>query len=79
MLKRRNRLTNLNHVRQDISLRLNELMAQHNVSLDELAQITCWSLLYLQAIADGRATPNIGGLNYIASLFDLKLKIEFVE
>ena len=79
MLKRKSRTTNLNHTRQEIGRQLNELMNQSNLKLKELATITSWSTLYLQAITEGRTTPNIGELNYIASIFDRKLKIEFVE
>ena len=79
MLKRKNRTTNLNHTRQEIGRQLNELMNQNNLRLNELAAITSWSALYLQTVTEGRTTPNIGQLNYIASIFDRKLKIEFVE
>ena len=79
MLKRKNRTTNLNHTRQDIGRQIKELMTQHNICLNEMATITSWSVFYLQAIIEGLATPNIGEVNYFASLFDRKLKIEFVE
>ncbi len=79
MLKRKNRTTNLNHTRQEIGRQLKELMTQHKLTLTELATITGWSVFYLQAIIEGQATPNIGEVNYFASLFDRKLKIEFIE
>ncbi len=79
MLKRKNRTTNLNHTRQEIGQQLKELMTQHNVTFNEMATITGWSVFYLQSITEGHATPNIGELNYFASLFDRKLKIEFIE
>ena len=79
MLKRKNRTTNLNYTRQEIGRQLKELMTQHKLTLTELAAITSWSVFYLQAIIEGHATPNIGELNYFASLFDQKLKIEFIE
>ena len=65
MLKKRQRLTNLNHTRAEIACQLQQLMTEHQLPF------------YLQALLEGRATPNIGELNYLASIFDRKLKIEF--
>ncbi len=64
MLKKRQRLTNLNHTRAEIAGQLQQLMAEHQLQIDKFAQL--------------RANPNIGELNYLASIFDHKLKIEFV-
>ncbi len=34
--------------------------------------MTSWSPIYLQALINGQATPNIGELNYLMSLFHKK-------
>lgn len=78
MLKKRQRLTNLNHTRVEIAGQLQQLMAEHQLQIDKFAQLTSWTPFYLQALLEGRANPNIGELNYLASIFDHKLKIEFV-
>ena len=77
MLKKRQRLTNLNHTRAEIACQLQQLMTEHQLQTDEFARLTSWTPFYLQALLEGRATPNIGELNYLASIFDRKLKIEF--
>ena len=76
--KKRQRLTNLNHTRTEIAGQLQQLMAEHQLQIDKFAQLTSWTPFYLQALLEGRANPNIGELNYLASIFDHKLKIEFV-
>ena len=78
MLKKRQRLTNLNHTRAEIAGQLQQLMAEHQLQIDKFARLTSWTPFYLQALLKGRANPNIGELNYLASIFDHKLKIEFV-
>ena len=78
MLKKRQRLTNLNHTRAEIAGQLQQLMAEHQLQIDKFARLTSWKPFYLQALLEGRANPNIGELNYLASIFDHKLKIEFV-
>ena len=79
MFTKTQRLINLNHTRQDISRPFKQLMAEHNLTLNDLARMTSWSPLYLQMITDYKATPNIGEINYLASLFDKKIRIEFVD
>ena len=78
MLEKRQRLINLQYLRQDIARNLKNLLAENGLSIAELAQITQWQPMHLQAIVDSRATPNVGELNYLASIFDRKIKIEFV-
>lgn len=78
MLKKRQRLTNLNHTRAEIAGQLQQLMTEHQLQFVEFARLIGWAPLYLQALLEGRATPDIGELNYLASIFDRKLKIEFV-
>lgn len=53
-------------------------MTEHQLQFAEFARLIGWAPLYLQALLEGRATPDIGELNYFASIFDRKLKIEFV-
>ena len=79
MLEKRQRLINLQYLRQDIARNLKKLLAENSLSIAELAQITQWQPMHLQAIIDSRATPNVGELNYLASIFDRKIKIEFVS
>ncbi len=79
MLEKRQRLINLQYLRQDIARNLKNLLAENSLSIAELAQITQWQSMHLQAIIDSRATPNVGELNYLASIFDRKIKIEFVS
>lgn len=79
MLKKRQRLINLQYLRQDIARNLKNLLAENSLSIAELAQITQWQSMHLQAIIDSQATPNVGELNYLASIFDRKIKIEFVS
>ena len=78
MMKKRQRTTNLKNLRQDIAGILQNLLTENRLSITELAQITCWSPLYLQTLINGQATPNIGEMNYLASIFGRKIKIEFV-
>lgn len=77
MLKKRQRLTNLNHTRAEIAGQLQQLMTEHQLQFAEFARLIGWTPLYLQALLEGRANPDIGELNYLASIFDRKLKIEF--
>ena len=79
MLEKRQRLINLQYLRQDIARNLKNLLAENGLSIAELAQITQWQPMHLQAIVDSRATPNVGELNYLASIFDRKIKIELVS
>lgn len=79
MLEKRQRLINLQYLRQDIAWNLKNLLAENSLSIAELAQITSWQPMHLQAIIDSRTTLNIGELNYLASIFDRKIKIEFVS
>ena len=60
MLKKRQRLTNLNHTRAEIAGQLQQLMAEHQLQIDKFAQLTSWTPFYLQALLEGRANPNIG-------------------
>ena len=78
MLNKRQRLTNLNHTHAEIAGQLQQLMAEHQLQIDKFAQLTSWTPFYLQSLLEGHANPNIGELNYLASIFDHKLKIEFV-
>ncbi len=79
MLEKRQRLINLQYLRQDIAWNLKNLLAENSLSIAELVQITSWQPMHLQAIIDSRTTLNIGELNYLASIFDRKIKIEFVS
>ncbi len=79
MLEKRQRLINLQYLRQDIARNLKNLLAENSLSIAELVQITSWQPMHLQAIIDSRTTLNIGELNYLASIFDRKIKIEFVS
>ena len=79
MLEKRQRLINLQYLRQDIARNLKNLLAENSLSIAELVQITSWQPMHLQAIIDSRTTLNIGELNYLASIFDRKIKIEYVS
>ena len=58
MLKKRQRLTNLNHTRAEIACQLQQLMTEHQLQTDKFARLTSWTPFYLQALLEGRATPN---------------------
>jgi len=79
MLTKSQRLTNLKQLRQNIGVLLKEQMSEHQLSINDLSQVTGWPPLFLQAIIDNRANLNIGEINFLASLFDRRVKIEFVE
>ena len=50
MLKKRQRLTNLNHTRAEIACQLQQLMTEHQLQTDKFARLTSWTPFYLQAL-----------------------------
>ncbi len=79
MFSKNKRLTNLRQVRQDISQLLQKEIQQHNTSIRELSKITGWSELYWQAVLEARANLSISDVNYLASLFECRLKIDMCD
>ncbi len=79
MFSKNKRLTNLRQVRQDISQLLQKEIQQHNTSIRELSKITGWSELYWQAVLEARANLSISDVNYLASIFECHLKLEFTQ
>ena len=79
MFSKNKRLANLRQVRQDISQLLQKEIQQHNTSIRELSKITGWSELYWQAVLEARANLSISDVNYLASLFECRLKIDMCD
>ena len=79
MFSKNKRLANLRQVRQDISQLLQKEIQQHNISIRELSKITGWSELYWQAVLEARANLSISDVNYLASLFECRLKIDMCD
>ena len=79
MFSKNKRLANLRQVRQDISQLLQKEIQQHNISIRELSQITGWSELYWQAVLEAKANLSISDVNYLASIFECHLKLEFTQ
>ena len=76
MFSKNKRLANLRQVRQDISQLLQQEIQKQNISIRELSKITGWSELYWQAVLEARANLSISDVNYLASLFECRLKID---
>ncbi|MCX4349095.1 MAG: helix-turn-helix transcriptional regulator [Alphaproteobacteria bacterium] len=79
MLQKRQRLTNLKNLRLDIARILQNLLTENKLTITELAHMTSWSPIYLQALINGQATPNIGELNYLMSLFHKKIQLTLTD
>ena len=76
MFSKNKRLANLRQVRKDISLLVQTEIQKQNISIRELSRISGWSELYWQAVLEARANLSISDVNFLASLFDCKLKID---
>ena len=76
MFSKNKRLASLRQVRKDISLLVQTEMQRQNISIRELSRISGWSELYWQAVLEARANLSISDVNFLASLFDCKLKID---
>ena len=76
MFSKNKRLANLRQVRKDISLLVQKEIQKQNISIRELSRISGWSELYWQAVLEARANLSISDVNFLASLFDCKLKID---
>ena len=79
MFSKNKRLANLRQVRQDISQLLQQEIQKQNISIRELSKITGWSELYWQAVLEARANLSISDVNYLASLFECRLKIDMCD
>ena len=79
MLQKRQRLTNLKNLRLDIARILQNLLTENKLTIAELAHITSWSQIYLQALINGQATPNIDKLNYLMLLFHKKIQLTLTD
>ena len=79
MFSKNKRLANLRQVRKDISLLVQTEMQRQNISIRELSRISGWSELYWQAVLEARANLSISDVNFLASLFDCHLKLEFTQ
>ena len=79
MFSKNKRLANLRKVRKDISLLVQTEMQRQNISIRELSRISGWSELYWQAVLEARANLSISDVNFLASLFDCHLKLEFTQ
>ena len=78
MFSKNKRLANLRQVRKDISQLVQKEIQRQNINIRELSKITGWSELYWQAVLEARANLSISDVNFLASLFDCKLKIDIV-
>ena len=76
MFSKNKRLANLRQVRKDISQLVHKEIQKQNISIRELSRISGWSELYWQAVLEARANLSISDVNYLASLFDCRLKID---
>jgi len=79
MFTKNQRLTNLKHLRQNISSSIKTLMDEQGLSITELARMTNWPPLYLQTVIEGKVLLDIGEINYLASLFQKKVHLEFTD
>ena len=76
MFSKNKRLANLKQVRKDISQLVQKEIQKQNISIKELSKITGWSELYWQAVLEARANLSISDVNFLASLFECRLKID---
>ena len=79
MFSKNKRLANLRQVRKDISQLIQTEIQKQNISIKELSKITGWSELYWQAVLEARANLSISDVNFLASLFECHLKLEFTQ
>ena len=63
-------------MRKDISQLVQKEIQKQNISIKELSKITGWSELYWQAVLEARANLSISDVNFLASLFECRLKID---
>ena len=66
-------------MRKDISQLVQKEIQKQNISIKELSKITGWSELYWQAVLEARANLSISDVNFLASLFECHLKLEFTQ
>ena len=76
MFSKNKRLANLRQVRKDISQLVHKEIQKQNISIRELSRISGWSELYWQAVLEARANLSISDVNFLASLFECRLKID---
>ncbi len=79
MFSKNKRLANLRQIRKDISQLVQTEIQKQNISIRELSRISGWSELYWQAVLEARANLSISDVNFLASLFECHLKLEFTQ